>query len=444
MDSDFGELACDVADLIDGRLLLAAIELTGRGFKDVPQTLIVQVRKLGSLIGLGPNRPSKSGIDQLAMYTEEGHADNVSNVQKSRENWDILKVLPFSNKLFDQHLASIQLSVDKGSTALSPAVSRVFKDLTHWHNSRKKLKTKGVIHAEKDKWALRRNQFYMAEMAAYAASLTNAAGKILEPEIITSNQRGVVAKTTGSSSKSIEAEKSDLKSSGTKGSSKSENKKTKPLNSKEQILQKIAEQKALKKDTAADTIIRAWRTKREQLDRESDDSARYVATTAYLASIPRGKTDALQVEVMLYQVAVLLRIWAKYCRSQKKLDGYHVAALLISILHNLAKNNQMTKPEAGCASDVAKALAIPLRFTHTAKEQKLSFDFYIPTHAESLNMNWKEFQLVYGGPYLDRNFDSSPDTRVPFEPDGWQRKVLDEIDADRSVLVVAPTSAGKT
>ena len=45
---------------------------------------------------------------------------------------------------------------------------------------------------------------------------------------------------------------------------------------------------------------------------------------------------------------------------------------------------------------------------------------------------------------MDRNLDSAPDPRVPFEPDGWQRKVLDELDADKSIFVVAPTSAGKT
>ena len=56
-----------------------------------------------------------------------------------------------------------------------------------------------------------------------------------------------------------------------------------------------------------------------------------------------------------------------------------------------------------------------------------------------------EFLLEHCGPYLERSFDSAPDPRVPsFRPDGWQRKVLDAIDANRSVLAVAPTSAGKT
>lgn len=46
---------------------------------------------------------------------------------------------------------------------------------------------------------------------------------------------------------------------------------------------------------------------------------------------------------------------------------------------------------------------------------------------------------------MDRNMDSAPDSRVhDFEPDRWQRDVLDLIDAKKSVFVVAPTSAGKT
>lgn len=56
-----------------------------------------------------------------------------------------------------------------------------------------------------------------------------------------------------------------------------------------------------------------------------------------------------------------------------------------------------------------------------------------------------EFQLVQAGPYLDRSMGSAPDPRVPdFEPDKWQREILDEIDVRKSLFVVAPTSAGKT
>ncbi len=40
---------------------------------------------------------------------------------------------------------------------------------------------------------------------------------------------------------------------------------------------------------------------------------------------------------------------------------------------------------------------------------------------------------------MERSFDSRPDDRVKFEPDAWQREVLDKLDRDESVLVVAPT-----
>lgn len=49
------------------------------------------------------------------------------------------------------------------------------------------------------------------------------------------------------------------------------------------------------------------------------------------------------------------------------------------------------------------------------------------------------WQLRVFGEHMDRSFDSRPDDRVKFEPDAWQRKVLDKLDRDESVLVVAPT-----
>jgi hypothetical protein len=72
------------------------------------------------------------------------------------------------------------------------------------------------------------------------------------------------------------------------------------------------------------------------------------------------------------------------------------------------------------------------------------------------------WQLRLFGEFMDRSMDGKPDHRVAFEPDAWQRDVLDCIDKERSLLVVgqhwflsslpfltrstslAPTSAGKT
>ncbi|GAA5898544.1 hypothetical protein JCM6882_007811 [Rhodosporidiobolus microsporus] len=55
-----------------------------------------------------------------------------------------------------------------------------------------------------------------------------------------------------------------------------------------------------------------------------------------------------------------------------------------------------------------------------------------------------EWQLRMLGEFMARELDSQPDARVNFEPDAWQREVLDNIDEDKSMLIVAPTSSGKT
>jgi superfamily II RNA helicase len=46
------------------------------------------------------------------------------------------------------------------------------------------------------------------------------------------------------------------------------------------------------------------------------------------------------------------------------------------------------------------------------------------------------WQLRLFGKYMDRSMDSAPDKRVAFQPDAWQRQVLDCIDQDHSLLVV--------
>jgi hypothetical protein len=67
----------------------------------------------------------------------------------------------------------------------------------------------------------------------------------------------------------------------------------------------------------------------------------------------------------------------------------------------------------------------------------------IPAAAQ-LNYSSARFQLRCMGPFMERDTSSIKDPRVPFLADEWQVKVLDAIDARNSMLVVAPTSAGKT
>eukprot|EP01080_Neovahlkampfia_damariscottae_P008183 gene8183-11_t len=55
------------------------------------------------------------------------------------------------------------------------------------------------------------------------------------------------------------------------------------------------------------------------------------------------------------------------------------------------------------------------------------------------------FQLKYGGGLMKRETDSQFDPRISeFAPDKWQREVLDAVENKKSVVVVAPTSSGKT
>ncbi|KAA0163805.1 hypothetical protein FNF27_03933 [Cafeteria roenbergensis] len=62
---------------------------------------------------------------------------------------------------------------------------------------------------------------------------------------------------------------------------------------------------------------------------------------------------------------------------------------------------------------------------------------------EAAAMTPQRFQLLKAGAELPRPRGQT-DPRVPFKPDRWQVDLLNAVDAERSCLITAPTSSGKT
>ena len=354
--------------------------------------------------------------------------------------------MPFSNPVFDKHLASTHITVDH-SNVFDKRSAKIFRELTHWHNAKRHIDPRidYKMSSERAKFlALRRNQFFMAEMTAYAQSLTNSAGKGLEPEIMTVSDK--------KANRVILSKKIEDKTS--KKPSANATPKGKAGAGKKAMLENIAAERAVKDESNADKILTSWQTVRKSLDEERNEALKYLKTKSYLADLSGPKTKILEAEVESYMLNILLIRYVRISGAKKEAgqsqenECMGIAAMIWDSLRRVSVAAGLTKTIASNLEQIAKALSLPrLNCKPPDVDRKMTFDFYLPssiTKTSLIPTSTREFQLAHCGPYMDRNLDSAPDPRVPFEPDGWQRKVLDELDADRSVFVVAPTSAGKT
>lgn len=204
-----------------------------------------------------------------------------------------------------------------------------------------------------------------------------------------------------------------------------------------------------KKNAAVERAFSSWANKIEILDKVVDPYVRYWNTYTYLEDLIAEKREVLTAEINLYSLQPLLEIWSGFCRADKRERGYKIAALIWNQIKAIWKaENGLTKTILIHTLDICRLVGFPTNEkSPTATDRSLTFALRVPPTLSStlaVGISSQEFQLVYCGPYMDRNMDSQPDARVPFTPDGWQRAVLDELDANNSVFVVAPTSAGKT
>ena len=432
-------IVCDVSDLLDGRLLQVTLTNPAGGGVNGSE-ISPRLMELGGALCLISGIHVKGKLKDTHIHVDDKELANGTDAQQ-------MTILPFSNSVFDSHLAPIQLATNPAKANRLES-GKIFREVSHWHNAKRRLITKTVAPLSgKDKMRIaRRNDNFMAEMQTYAASLTNATGKSLEPEIVTVGKTDMIgmhpeiSKENGSTSKAGSRQMNTKAQKGKGGN-------------KQKIMEEIAANKSAKDSDNADKGFSAWRIVRKDHEAEQSLVAKYHKIAKYFRNLTEQKRAIVGAEVQYHLVCILVDIYRVIRRGQDpttmdSAESLGVRALVWDTMRRLSFLPGFTKTIATKVSEIVKALSLPeIEISIPTVDRKLSYDpgLVLPKPNSIINqIDSQRFQLLHCGPYMDRNLDSAPDTRVPFEPDGWQRKVLDELDANRSLFVVAPTSSGKT
>ncbi|KAH0026867.1 P-loop containing nucleoside triphosphate hydrolase protein, partial [Aureobasidium melanogenum] len=438
---DIEDNDCDVADVFDGRLFNIISE--GLDISSMPETVQSKLQRLSECMKTICNDTTSAESDGRKLETSSLDAPSTTPTGN-------MSVLPFSNPVFDQHLASIRLGIDdRASEEISRPSARIFQEVSHWHNAKRPIQSKNtpVLSPRDELRARRRNQKYMDEMQKYAASLTNSVGRALEPETLLVKSAAASKVSQKTENKKTNAEPTKNADTSKKSGNPKGGKKNVKVSGK-QAAQEAAAAFQAKKAEASDTkVMQAWHIILKSLSAEKDLPSRYVKTKDYFTSLPKDKREVLGAEVQLFSLSTLVEIAIQSGKTNDQ-DPNGVVAFIWHTARNLVDCENMTKTICEKVKLTVDTFGLPpVDIPKPTQDKSLPFRFALPLQSAELVKNKlpsKAFQLLHCGPFLDRSMDAAPDSRVDFEPDGWQRKVLDGIDDNKSLFVVAPTSAGKT
>ncbi|KAG8924159.1 hypothetical protein FRC01_011869 [Tulasnella sp. 417] len=303
------------------------------------------------------------------------------------------------------------------------------------------------------------HQRLMRDIHRHSTTLTGAKGAPLQRVVIPSTRR--LIKDLPTEKEASSQRDSRLRSPPATPRPKKEPKAQQPkLSSADKLRQKIKEEKAIK--TLSESEV-WWKQQLAQIEKLPTPERKAEHLGRIRRNTKRMEDPWLRTETALYQVHLDVSRWiydsesgeprvqAQYCvnilRIATELDSIGVAsdaakAFLGSLLETIGLSDlNILKPSSSPVkpSETAKKLTFePIRFAHRDRSKPPLYPFLrLPSHSI-------EFQLEHYGVYMDRSMDGQADSRVSFVPDAWQRNVLDRLDKRESVLVVAPTSAGKT
>ncbi|ATY61484.1 DEAD DEAH box [Cordyceps militaris] len=422
----------DVFDLFDSRILrqvlanLLSLEPTA--------AVLGEARKFAERINL------LTSVDILEFLPQTSTCA-LPHLRKTMEECDDT-VLTFKHPHPDLNtfLEPIHV-VAKDNTAETAGTSKVFRELSHWHNANKHVDPK-TRPRRAGFFSRQRNQKLMADTIAYSASLTNSAGKNINPETIVTGPRG---NPHPSKHKGKIHVTDELGSKALCHDSQSKNKKNPIKGGRSNALEEARKVQREKLDSKARTVITFWDKRCREFQSERNLIRRLDKIMAYMSSLSDDARSLIGAEVHLFVCQTLVSILRD--SGKKKGAKFRMAVFAkvwseVLVAGKLAQSTESLRFLEKLSGVFRMPMPAAIAENHLLDGRQLPFsvdaDLHLPTSP-------LELQLEHCGPFLERSFDPAPDARVPnFIPDAWQRKVLDAIDCEKSLFVVAPTSAGKT
>ncbi|KAI0750894.1 P-loop containing nucleoside triphosphate hydrolase protein [Daedaleopsis nitida] len=379
-----------------------------------------------------------------------------------------MSLLPFSHPLFDQELSSIHIHAEEEESddeedASHLEFNTLFTDTQHWHNHKRAIlpahlggsDSMGPMDERQRKRQLRSEQRFMSKLQWQAETLTGALGIPLQQLVIPS--AASARKSRGAATTSISIVEDTRSAKPTKSTKGAPGKKGKKeiISSADKIRLANQAKRQAKED---DSNVTWWK---EQLASvmERSTSSKIVAID-HLMRNKRTKEGWLSVEIRLYRIHLEFCRWMEGANPESSTARDRYTVSIMCMVKDLYESKELFPTAAKYLAMSLIALgftdyieALEAKATVSSEDRSVNFDFIklIKSKSGSAVHKWMRitedpvvWQLRLFGEFMDRSMDSASDPRVSFKPDAWQRTVLDCLDRNESVLVAAPTSAGKT
>lgn len=298
----------DLYDAIDGSLFHFILE-TLRTSKWLPSPIIQSWQHLWLIFRSGADQSFSEHLPELTHPEDEALPRDSDGLQVS--------ALPFSHPVLNDFLQDIKLKESQGIQDKSP--NPVFEDLHHWHNTKLLLPTRKIERL--GFFAMKRRQTLLASIVAYSASLTNARGKLIDPEIIVVKKDATTSDSKNKKAMANNGKANKGKENKNKPQSKKPGRQGNRPGGKESALRAVEELRKQKDSAKQDNTTALWNKTCRELEKEHSLLARYLKALVFLTERPKDGTTALGYEVHLYLCHVLAKLWAKArpdARSESK------------------------------------------------------------------------------------------------------------------------------